>query len=127
MGIAVMGNPAHENVGNNYDPLSLYARAYIRLLSLLFLSLALVFPASAAPSAICIDNPSEGKVLSGIVSFGWAVGETHQIRDIQFFIGRRNKGLAVGASAAAQRGIHTEQTSYHHSVKTKNDQGLRPS
>ncbi len=92
-----MGNPTHENVANNYDPLSLYARVYIRLLSLLFLNLAFVFPVWATPPAIFIDNPSHGKVLSGIVScFGWAVGETHSIRDVQFFIDGGNKGLAIG-------------------------------
>ena len=96
-----MANPTHENVDNNYDPLSLHARAHIRLLSLLLslllLNLALVFPVWAAPPAIFIDNPSQGKVLSGIVScFGWAVGETQPIRDVQFFIDGGNKGLAVG-------------------------------
>ena len=96
-----MGNPTHENMDDNYDSLSLYVRAYIRLLSLLLsfllLNFALVFPVWAAPPTIFIDNPRQGKVLSGIVSwFGWAVGETQPIRDVQFFFDGGNKGLTVG-------------------------------
>lgn len=92
-----MWETTHENAGNNYETLSLYGRAYIRLLSLVLLNLSLVFPVSATPPAVFIDNPSPGKVLSGIVScYGWAVGETHPVQSVKFFIDGGSKGLAVG-------------------------------
>ena len=90
-----MGNTAHGKSGNNYETLALYGRVYTCLFSLLFF--ALVAPVSADPPTVFIDNPSQGKVLSGIVSwYGWAVGETHPITEIQFFIDEGSNSIAVG-------------------------------
>ena len=92
-----MRSTIHENAGSRCETVSPYGRAYLRLFSLLFLNLALLFPTLAAPPAIFIDNPSQGQVLSGIIAcYGWAVGETHPIKEVQLIIDGGSSSFAVG-------------------------------